>query len=181
MTNVMVLGVLLTYGPMSGYEIQQKMRSAKTNEWAYVKPASIYHALRKLESEKLVSIKTIEQTGNRTKAIYEITLLGINTFDGMVINSLKKPSVVFPTVLYTALTFIDEAPREQVIQAIKVQQQGIMNIYEEMKEGQVEKEKMMEVPKNVLLIFENIYDQCELQLGFLENLINTLEGGNKSL
>lgn len=42
MTRAMVLGLLKKYGSMSGYEIQQMMESAQTDQWAYVKPASIY-------------------------------------------------------------------------------------------------------------------------------------------
>jgi len=170
MTIVMVLGLLLKYGPMSGYEIQQKMQSAKTDKWAYVQPASIYHALRKLDKEELITLQTLEQTGNRSKAIYSITSKGKSEFDNMLINSFKKASVVFPTALYTVLTFMDEASTDALIDALNVQQQAIQGIYDEMREGQLEKEKYSEVPKNVLFIFQNIYEQCELQLKFLEEL-----------
>lgn len=54
-TRVMVLGLLLQYGAMSGYEIQQKMQSAQTDKWAYVQPASIYHALKKWIQKELYS------------------------------------------------------------------------------------------------------------------------------
>ncbi|GIP22885.1 MULTISPECIES: PadR family transcriptional regulator [Paenibacillus] len=170
MTIVMVLGLLLKYGPMSGYEIQQTMQSAKTDKWAYVQPASIYHALRKLEKDGLVILQNLEQTGNRSKAIYSITSKGKEEFDSMLISSFKKASVVFPSALYTVLTFMDEAPRESILDALSVQQQAIQSIYDEMKEGQREKEKYSEIPQNVSLIFENMYDQCELQLKFLEEL-----------
>ncbi|MBN3526496.1 PadR family transcriptional regulator [Paenibacillus apiarius] len=170
MTIVMVLGLLLKYGPMSGYEIQQKMQSAKTDKWAYVQPGSIYHALRKLDKEELVRLQTLEKTGNRSKAIYTITSKGKLEFDRMLISSFKKASVVFPTALYTVLTFMDEAPKEDIINALSVQQQEIQNIYDEMKAGQKVKEEYSEIPKNVLFIFKNIYDQCELQLKFLEEL-----------
>lgn len=170
MTIVMVLGLLLKFGPMSGYEIQQKMKSGKTDKWAYVQPASIYHALRILDRDELVFLQKLEQTGNRSKAIYSITSKGKFEFDRMLINSFKKASVVFPTALYTVLTFMDEAPKENIIEALEVQQQAIQNIYDEMKAGQKEKEEYSKIPKNVLLIFENMYDQCEMQLQFLQKL-----------
>ncbi|NOJ73973.1 PadR family transcriptional regulator [Paenibacillus alvei] len=170
MTIVMVLGLLLKYGPMSGYEIQQKMQSAKTDKWAYVQPASIYHALRKLDKDELVTLQSIEQTGNRSKAIYSITSKGKKEFHSMLISAFKKASVVFPTPLYTVLTFMDEAPVEEIVNSLTVQQQAIQSIYDEMLEGQRKKEEYSEVPKNVMFIFKNIYDQCELQLKFLEEL-----------
>ncbi|KWX82649.1 PadR family transcriptional regulator [Paenibacillus riograndensis] len=170
MTDVMVLGLLLKYGSMSGYEIQQKMVSAQTDKWAYVQPASIYHALRKLDKDELVRLEKLEQTGNRSKAIYSITSKGKHEFNSMLISSFKKASVVFPSALYTVLTFMDEAPKEEIIGALEVQQQAIQTIYDEMKAGQKEKEKYSEVSKNVLLIFENMYEQCEVQLQFLQKL-----------
>lgn len=60
MTRTMVLGLLQTFGQMSGYEIQQKMQLSQTDKWAYVKPASIYHALKRMEKEGLVVLETIE-------------------------------------------------------------------------------------------------------------------------
>jgi DNA-binding PadR family transcriptional regulator len=170
MTNVMVLGLLIKFGPMSGYDIQQKMQSAKTDKWAYVQPASIYHALRKLDKDELVCLEKLEQTGNRSKAIYSVTSKGKFEFDKMLISSFKKASVVFPAALYTVLTFIDEAPNENIIEALEVQRQAIQNIYDEMKAGQKIKEEYSEIPKNVLMIFENIYAQCDLQLQFLNKL-----------
>ncbi|MCU6711308.1 hypothetical protein M6D81_21680 [Paenibacillus sp. J5C_2022] len=50
------------------------------------------------------------------------------------------------------------------------QRQAIQSVYDEMKAGQREKEKYYEIPRNVDFIFRNIYEQCELQLKFLQEL-----------
>ena len=71
----MVLGLLKTK-PMSGYEIQQLLIISQSDSWAGILPGSIYHALKKMEKEQLVAIDSIEQTGNRSKAIYKITEQG---------------------------------------------------------------------------------------------------------
>lgn len=169
-TRVMVLGLLLQYGAMSGYEIQQKMQSAQTDKWAYVQPASIYHALKKMDSEGIVQLETLEQTGNRSKAIYAITEAGKSEFSRLLIESFKESSVVFPTALYTALTFMDEAGLHEIEEALSFQQQAIEKIYKEMKLGQEQKAELMDIPVNVMLIFRNIYDQCELQLKFVKQI-----------
>ncbi|KAE8559177.1 PadR family transcriptional regulator [Paenibacillus polymyxa] len=169
-TRVMVLGLLLQYGAMSGYEIQQKMQSAQTDKWAYVQPASIYHALKKLDSEGIVRLETLEQTGNRSKAIYAITEAGKSEFSRLLIESFKETSVVFPTALYTALTFMDEAGLHEIEEALSFQHQAIEKIYKEMKLGQEQKAELMDIPVNVMLIFKNIYDQCELQLKFVKQI-----------
>ena len=50
MTKLLVLG-LLDGGPMSGYDLQQKLGGADAERWGGVLPGSIYHALKKLEGE----------------------------------------------------------------------------------------------------------------------------------
>ena len=45
MTKLLVLG-LLDGGPMSGYDLQQKLGGADAERWGGVLPGSIYHALK---------------------------------------------------------------------------------------------------------------------------------------
>lgn len=172
MTRLMVLGLLMQYGPMSGYELQQAMQSAQTDTWAGVFPASIYHALKKMDKEGLVELDTVEKTGNRSKAIYSITPAGKDEFHKLMIESFQQSSVSFPTQLYTALTFFtaDAVSIEKITVSLQEQKKGIVDMYENMKAGQSIKEKMIDVPEHVTLIFENIYEQCEMQLRFIEKL-----------
>ncbi|SDZ05853.1 DNA-binding transcriptional regulator, PadR family [Evansella caseinilytica] len=176
MTRMMVLGLLLTHGPMSGYEIQQMMQSAKTDMWAYVKPASIYHALKKLRFEGKVVLETVEQTGLRTKSIFKITTDGENELRKLLIDSFSKSSLVFPTTLYTALTFMDNLSNEEVLEALEKQETEIIGIYESMKNGYREKERYIgEMPGNIEAIFQNIYAQCELQLKCITEIKNMIK------
>lgn len=175
MVRIMVLGLLLKFGPMSGYEIQQKMQSAQTDKWAYVKPASIYHALKTLDEEGLVALETIEQTGNRSKAIYKITSEGHKEYSKILVKAFNKSSVIFPAALYTALTFMEYSPVEEIVKALEVQECAIQKIYDDMKAGQKQKEEISDIPQNVVFIFNNIYDQCDLQLSFLKELKDYLQ------
>ncbi|MFR4561382.1 MAG: PadR family transcriptional regulator [Flavonifractor plautii] len=67
MTKLLVLG-LLDGGPMSGYDLQQKLGGADAERWGGVLPGSIYHALKKLEGEGCIALAGVEQTGHRQKA-----------------------------------------------------------------------------------------------------------------
>ncbi len=174
MTSSMVLGLLLKFGSMSGYEIQQKMKSAQTDIWASVKPASIYHALRKLDKNNHVELKTIEHTGNRAKAIYSITEKGKKEFNNLLLNSFKNTSVNFPNALYTILTFVDEIDPVKLIKSLKSHRSEIDGIYSIMKEGQGKKEKIMTIPENVMYIFEDMYLHCEHQLKFIDKILDYL-------
>ncbi|WP_214482473.1 PadR family transcriptional regulator [Bacillus sp. SM2101] len=181
MTRTMVLGLLKSNGPMSGYEIQRMMESSNTEMWANVKPASIYHALKKLQKEAKVELETVEQTGLRTKSIFRITTKGEAELNRLLIESLATSSVVFPTALYTSLTFIDNISNDEILLSLEKQKNEVIYIYETMKSGYAEKEKMFgSIPHQVKIIFDNMYSQCELQLKCINDMIEFARGGEKS-
>ena len=62
MTKLLVLG-LLDGGPMSGYDLQQKLGGADAERWGGVLPGSIYHALKKLEGEGCIALAGVEWNG----------------------------------------------------------------------------------------------------------------------
>ncbi|UHA75305.1 PadR family transcriptional regulator [Paenibacillus sp. 481] len=172
MTRLMVLGLLLQQGPMSGYEMQSMMQSGETDTWAGVFPASIYHALRKLNEEGYVELEHVEKTGNRSKAIYRITEAGKEEFQKLLLASVAKCSVELPTELYTALTFhaADDVSMIALERALDEQEQVIVKMRQKMKNGQEAKAEHMVIPQHVLLIFENIYAQYELQLQMIQQV-----------
>ncbi|WZY00419.1 PadR family transcriptional regulator [Bacillus sp. FSL W7-1360] len=176
MTRTMVLGILKSSGPMSGYEIQQMMESSQTDEWAYIKPASIYHALKKLQEEGKVVLEKVEKTGLRTKSIFNITEDGELELRQLLIQSFSRSSVVFPAHLYTALTFMRDLEQDEIIASLHKQKEAITEIYHNMKNGYEQKKQVLNsIPPEVGLIFENMYDQCELQLQFIDTLSKFLE------
>jgi len=168
-TRLMVLG-LLTNKPMSGYEMQQVLQMTQSDKWAGILPGSIYHALKKMEGEGLVRLETVEQTGNRTKAIYRITDRGREEFRKLLAEALKQSSVVFPTTLYTAVSFLEALPADEAVAALEEQKRRVEADYEAMKAGGLEKEKYGPVPPHVRLVFRHMYEQFELQLRLLSEL-----------
>jgi len=165
----MVLG-LLTHKPMSGYEIQQVLQMTQSDKWAGILPGSIYHALKKMEGEGLVRLESVEHTGNRAKAIYRITDRGRDEFRKLLEEALKQSSVVFPTALYTAVSFLEALPADVAVAALEEQKRRIEADYAAMKAGEREKEKYGHVPPHVRLVFQNMYEQFELQLRLLDEL-----------
>lgn len=174
MARLMVLGLLKTK-PMTGYEMQQILSQSKTDTWAGILPGSIYHALKKMENEGLVVIDSIEQTGNRSKAIYKITSEGEGHFTELLQSALSASSVHLPSELYTALSFIDELGREEVLNCLRAQREIVVSQLELQKAGIQIKRQMMSVDSVVELLFQNLFKQYELQLELLDQLIETYE------
>lgn len=178
MTRAMVLGLLKSAGSMSGYEIQQMMQSAQTDMWAYVQPASIYHALKKLQEEGKVILERVEQTGLRTKSIFKITVDGEYELNELLIDSFAHSSVVFPASLYTSLTFMENLSEDEILTALEKQRDEITRVYQSMKHGYEEKERVVgETPAKIKLIFRNMFKQCELQLECVEEILQLVKEG----
>jgi DNA-binding PadR family transcriptional regulator len=169
LTRLMVLG-LLTYKPMSGYELQQALIVSQADKWAGILPGSIYHALKKLDQEGLVELEGVQQTGNRSKATYRITPKGQEELSKLTVEALSERSVVFPTSIYTALSFLHLVPRDVILTALQEQIVRLEEDYRDMKKGEEEKTEAIPLTPEALLVFENIYGQYELQLQFLRKL-----------
>ena len=179
MTRLMVLGLLKT-GPMSGYEIHQLLGKSQTDTWAGVLPGSVYHALKKMEKEGLVEIDSIEQTGNRSKAIYKITEAGEREFDKLLLESLQMSSVHLPSSLYTGLSFVQYAKNRQIVASLKNQQMQLMEELEKQREGMEEKRKHIHIDAVTEMVLQNVVHQYELQLNLLNKLLDHYEQEGKT-
>lgn len=176
MTQLLVLG-LLKKGPMSGYDIQVTLQTSGAESWGGVLVGSIYHALNQLEKQSYIRIASIEQTGRRQKAIYEMTDAGDRHLDELILKSLKESSVTYPTTLYSALCFVDYVPREESIRALEKQKELLEEQYSELQHGYEEKKRYFkgELPAVSELIFENMFEEIRRQIKFVEKMTGLLQ------
>ncbi|MEH6941716.1 PadR family transcriptional regulator [Bacillus sp. JJ722] len=179
MTRLMVLG-LLRAKPMSGYEIQQLLLESKTDVWAGILPGSIYHALKKMDKEGLVTIASVETTGNRSKAIYAITEQGEAEFNSLLLESFSASSLTLPTSLYTGLSMLTmgsiTVDYEQILTAIQSQKAQLQAKHNEMKIGmEIKKQHLGEFDPFTDLVYKNFNDHFQLQLNCLEQLEEILQ------
>ncbi|WP_075981108.1 PadR family transcriptional regulator [Bacillus massilinigeriensis] len=174
MTRLMVLG-LLKKKSMSGYEIQQILQLSEVDRWAGILPGSIYHALKKMEKEGLVEVETMEQTGHRIKAIYRITEEGIEEYRQLLKESLEISSIHLPSTLYTGLSFVQDLPKDVVIEALLKQKDYLIHELERQKQGIEVKRKHIPIDEISELTFQNMYKQYEIQIEMLESLVELYE------
>lgn len=175
MTRLFVLGCL-DFQPMSGYDIQQMLQMNDSERWGGVLIGSIYHALNKLEKEKLIEIDRIEQTGHRQRAVYRITKKGQKHFKELLIETMEKSSVNYPSSLYAALSFNHKLPKEEIIKSLEKQYEFLEKEDRSLKSGLEEKQHAMgEVPALTKLIFNNMSDTVHVQQKFIKQLIATIQ------
>jgi len=174
-TRLMVLG-LLTLRPLSGYAIQSFLQLNQTEQWAGILPGSIYHALKKLTAEGLVTLEATEQTGHRTRAIYAITPSGVAELHRLLEEAWSTPAPHFPVGLYTALNFLDALPRVEVLAAIDRHIVALLKAMDAWNAS--EAMKLSNVPPAiqdyVRASFTNGREHMEVDLRFLRYLRKTL-------
>lgn len=175
MTQLMVLGMIETR-PMSGYDIQMTLHQLDAENWSGVLVGSIYHALKKLEKDGYIEIDSIEQTGHRQKAIYKITEKGSRYLKELIIESLKKSSASFPTSFYSAISFIDNIPKDQAKIALQEQKELLEKELFILEKGLIEKEKALKgnVPKIAISTFKNMFGIIKLQKEYVEELLSLI-------
>jgi DNA-binding PadR family transcriptional regulator len=174
LTRLFVLGLLLRR-PMSGYEVQRILQLNRTDLWAGILSGSIYHALKKLEAEGLVTLRLTEQSGNRTRAIYAITERGQAEHRALLREAWRSPSLHFPSGLYAALSFTDDLSRDEVLALLDAHIAALEDQLAVWNVGEREKSALAgPLPGYVGAIFENGREHMQTDLRFLRHLRETL-------
>lgn len=93
-----------------GYEIKEVARMWGVERWARIGFGSIYHALGKLQDEKLIVELRLEQDGNRPpRTVYRITDAGEAAFFDLLRHTCRTADPETRD-LDMALAFIDQLP-----------------------------------------------------------------------
>jgi DNA-binding PadR family transcriptional regulator len=174
LTRLFVLGLLLRR-PMSGYEVQRILQLSRTDLWAGILSGSIYHALKKLEAESMVTLRVTEQSGNRTRAIYAITSKGQAEYRSLLRDAWRSPSPHFPSGLYAALSFPDDLPREEVLALLDAHIAALEDRLAAWNAGEHEKAAAAgPLPGYIGAVFDNGREHMQTDLRFLRYLRETL-------
>ncbi|WP_436493662.1 PadR family transcriptional regulator [Actinokineospora sp. HUAS TT18] len=76
-TRMLVLGVIQLAGGAHGYQVRTELVSWRAEEWARIKPGSIYHAIRKAAADKLIDEPHAEPgAAGPERTVYRITEAG---------------------------------------------------------------------------------------------------------
>jgi DNA-binding PadR family transcriptional regulator len=128
-TRLLVLGVVRIFQPVHGYEVRRELITWRAQEWASIKPGSIYNALKTLSREGFLEVVGTDQVGGRPeRTTYQLTSAGMEEFRNLLreewwtVRALTDPVIA-------AIAFIDAVPREEAIAALEhrmAQAQGIV-------------------------------------------------------
>ncbi len=74
-TRLLILGVVRIFQPVHGYDVRRELLSWGADKWANVQPGSIYHAVRKMTEEELLSEVATDQTPVYVNWLWELAVV----------------------------------------------------------------------------------------------------------
>ncbi len=132
--RLFVLGVVNQHDTY-GYDIKATAHLWGLERWAQIRDGSIYHALGKLEEEKLIEERDVEQTdNNRSRYVYCITPAGRETFLTMLRDTLRTA----PTEgrgIDIALAFIGSLPPAERIELLQERSERLREARSSLRQG----------------------------------------------
>jgi DNA-binding PadR family transcriptional regulator len=164
--RLLVLG-LLQQRPMHGYELKRIAHENRIESWSGVLAGSIYHALKTLEREKLITTAREQKPSVRPRTVYSITASGRRQLKLLVKQALAAPVRGFPTDLYGALLHIEAVSPREKDDAIAHQ---IDSLEAEIAEWSSTRPKQLGSSIEAGLLFDNALRHMRMNLDLLKRL-----------
>ena len=168
-TEIFVLG-FLKIRSMHGYDIQQYLQLTYADYWADILPGSIYNALKKMTKKGWVEVARTEATGHRNRAIYQITEAGKEALQTLLLEAWQKRPRVMPGTLYTALMFVSEVDKQDVIEAVDEQIGALEAELTETNRGEELKMQSPDAPPYIQIVMANSRAHLQADLDMLKEL-----------
>ena len=112
-TRLLLLGAVRIFQPVHGYLLRRELLSWQVEDWAHVKPGSIYSGLRTLVSHGLLE----ELPGDPVS--YRLTGDGEVEFRRLLAGALREPDPGDASRLLGGLCFMTVLPRAEVREALR--------------------------------------------------------------
>ncbi|WP_084654763.1 PadR family transcriptional regulator [Nocardia altamirensis] len=118
-TRMLVLYIVRLLQPVHGYDVRRELLSWHADDWANVKPGSVYGALNTLQRDGLIAVEGVGQEGARPeRTTYRLTSEGEKEFGEMVRSALfsaEQPKYPY----FAAVALFPAVPRDDVIAALR--------------------------------------------------------------
>nr|WP_042179586.1 PadR family transcriptional regulator [Kibdelosporangium sp. MJ126-NF4]CEL13899.1 Transcriptional regulator, PadR family [Kibdelosporangium sp. MJ126-NF4]CTQ88267.1 Transcriptional regulator, PadR family [Kibdelosporangium sp. MJ126-NF4] len=126
-TRLLVLGVVRGFGRAHGYLVRAQLVSWGAQDWANVQWGSLYHALRKLADEGMLTAAH----DVRSRVDYELTARGEAEFFRLLRAALREPGPR-PDMLAAGLSLLPALRREEAIELLRARQRLLRATHQEL-------------------------------------------------
>src|SRR3954471_11376345 len=172
-TRMLLLGAVAIFEPVNGYQIRRELVSWGVEDWANIKPGSIYNGLATLAKRgHLVRHDLLD--GTREVAVYELSEHGRAEFKRLLERAFTEVRLTTPLAFQTALSMLPLVTREDARRLLK---QRLGNLDAEA-EGYAERSGDVEhVPPHVLAVIDYWERVGRVERDWLAQLLSRIEQG----
>lgn len=118
-TRLLILGAVALFEPVNGYQLRRELMSWQVEDWAHIKPGSIYSALGTLASYGQLERHDVLDAG-RTVAVYTTTDAGRVEMDRLFAAAIGTLDQLHPLAFHTALALMPLVGRERFAELMRV-------------------------------------------------------------
>ncbi|GAA4680074.1 PadR family transcriptional regulator [Gordonia humi] len=123
------------FEPVNGYQIRRELLSWRVDEWASIRPGSIYHGLRALAGQELLTATTIDDDG-RDVVVYEITPEGRSRMETMIVDAIESVNVFDRRAFLAAFSLLPTLAEEQARASLTNRRAALVDGLAELVAGQ---------------------------------------------
>ncbi|MEV6109686.1 PadR family transcriptional regulator [Streptomyces sp. NPDC051940] len=125
-TRLLVLGAVRRHGRAHGYQVRNDLEYWGADDWANVKPGSIYHALKQMAKQGLLYAHDVAPStaGGPPRVEYELTPEGDAEYFALLRESLRRHDQKID-YLTAGVGFVVDLPRAEAIALLKERVQAM--------------------------------------------------------
>jgi DNA-binding PadR family transcriptional regulator len=175
-TRMLLLGAVAIFEPVNGYQIRRELVSWGVQDWANIKPGSIYNGLATL-AQRGELVRHDLRDGSREVAVYELSDRGREEFKRLLEQAITEVRLTSPLAFQTALSMLplvdrDEAGRLLELRLDKLDQARI--------EGERQAADVEHVPPHVVAMMDYWRRIGAVEREWLERLVAQIHEGGLS-
>ncbi len=129
-TTVTVLGAVALFEPVNGYQVRRELLSWGLDQWAQIKPGSIYSMLTTLTRDGSVDRHDVEDDG-RPVAVYTTTEAGRSRLGDLLCTALTVVDPLSPLPFHVGLMLAGLLPREDAVRCLTTRRQNLRSATED--------------------------------------------------
>ncbi|GAB3455820.1 PadR family transcriptional regulator [Streptomonospora sediminis] len=176
-TRLLVLGAVRASGRAHGYQVRRELLMWGAEQWANVKPGSIYHALRQLLKAGMLRSAGVEESGEGPeRTLFELTTAGEDEFTRILSKALSDSSVK-PEFFGAGITFMTAQPRDRVTSLLRFRLARLEGDLQSLQTMLADDGAAADKPPHVWELFRSWIVAGEAAADFTRELIGRLEGG----
>jgi DNA-binding PadR family transcriptional regulator len=116
-TTLTVLGAVVVFEPVNGYQLRRELLSWRVDQWASINPGSVYSMLSTLTRRGFVERHDLED-GGRQVAVYTSTDAGRQELRRLLCEALTRIEPLSPLTFHVALNLESMLPRSDALECL---------------------------------------------------------------